>query len=141
MSTPPLVRQSLVTAYQCALLWHSGDIQARTVVLYVFGTVCGSAQRINGESRWTFAADGIIRDFERISERRRKAVQPRLYRVKVNVPEDYPNNHAGRPVGIGEVFPEYLGSTFGCCDDENGVVLAAPDGSFFEFPRDAVEEL
>lgn len=70
MSTPPLVRQPLVSAYQCALLWHTGDLRARTVVAYVFATVCRSARVLNGEAPYAFAADDIMNGIRRIERER-----------------------------------------------------------------------
>lgn len=63
----------------------------------------------------------------------------RWYRVTRDVAADERNNLYGDSVTAGSVFPESAGPLYGCCDLQNGVALVRADGSFFEFPRDAVE--
>lgn len=68
----------------------------------------------------------------------------KVYSVTRDVPQDEPFNWAGRDVRAGEFLFEFLGTTYGCCDEVNGVVVTwDPDGGgeFFEFPRTAVRVL
>jgi hypothetical protein len=63
------------------------------------------------------------------------------FRVTRNVADGEEHNWAGRSVFRGEHFTEFEGCSYGSCDEVNGVVLTGPDDTFFEFPRDAVEEI
>lgn len=65
------------------------------------------------------------------------------FRVTRNVADGEEHNWAGRSVFRGEHFNEFTGCTYGARSEagDNGIILAAPDGSYFEFPRDAVEEI
>lgn len=63
------------------------------------------------------------------------------YRVTRTVAKDEPGNYADREVAEGEVFAEFGGCSYGSCDVDNGVVLENERGAFFEFPRDAVEQV
>lgn len=61
--------------------------------------------------------------------------------VTRDVAADEPNNFAHRDVAKGELFFQFWGPTWGCCDMVNGIPLSTDgDFPFFEFPRDAVEK-
>jgi hypothetical protein len=70
--------------------------------------------------------------------------QPRWYRVTRDVSGDDPRNYSNRDVDEGEILFECVLATYGCVDTYKGVALTdSPAGGypFFEFPRDAVEEV
>jgi hypothetical protein len=55
------------------------------------------------------------------------------------IAKDEPNNTLGRAVDPGEVFSEFNGPTYGCCDTGNAVVLGTVANQFFELPRTAMQ--
>jgi len=65
------------------------------------------------------------------------------YRVTRYVHHDEPGNWLLRDVEAGEVFFKYSGPTWGSVDLDNGIPLSEEPLAFpfFEFPRDAVEEI
>ncbi len=64
------------------------------------------------------------------------------YRVTRYVHHDEPSNCLGRDAEPGEVFAKFIGPVYGAVDFDHGIaLLEEATGLFFEFPRDAVEEV
>ena len=67
-----------------------------------------------------------------------------MYRVIRDVAKNERHNYAGRDVAEGETLYRFIGCSYDCVDRVNGVVASengATEYPFFEFPRDAVEEV
>jgi hypothetical protein len=68
---------------------------------------------------------------------------PKAVRVSRDVLACELHNYAGRDVMQGEVLYTVTFCTYGCIDEVGGVALSERPGEypFFEFPRDAVEDV
>jgi hypothetical protein len=64
-------------------------------------------------------------------------------RVIRHVPDSEEHNYYGQAVHRGAEFWTFTGPTYGCVDDVNGIALSefADMGPFFEFPRNAIEDV
>lgn len=62
------------------------------------------------------------------------------YRVTRDVPADETRNQSGSAIAADTIWPEYNG-WLGESDTDRLIALERPDGTFFGFPRDAVEPM